>query len=147
MQTGSLTRALPIRLRFGFALAGLLAAMAVTAVLTATLNMYPMWPYLLAFTAIGWAIGLPVVLAVPHRPILQMPWLVILLGGAMLGGLTLKSIFFGIAFFQALLGSGLSTLSLKQLWMLDPLPLSMAGLSSAAAVAVYAGLYRSKAGY
>lgn len=59
-----------MRSRIWFAFVSLLSALATT---TLILGLNPVVPYYLGFTTVGWAIGLPIVLAIPERVILRTP--------------------------------------------------------------------------
>lgn len=135
-----MTPLLPLRTRIQFALIGLLAALGVITILY---GLTALWAYYAGFTAIGWAIGLPVVLAAPERVILRAPWPVVLLAAALLGPAVLVVIFVGWTYVQALPGSA----AWKDAFTFTgrEFLFRTASLCSIAAVATYVGLCRSKA--
>lgn len=135
-----MTPQLRLRTRIEFALIGLAAALGVITVLY---GLSALWAFYAGFTAIGWAIGLPVVLAAPERVILRAPWLVVLLAAALLGPTVLLVIFVGSTYVQALSGGIVS----KEAFTFTgrEFLFRTASLCSLAAVATYVGLCRSKA--
>ena len=129
----------PIRSRRGTAFGGLLAALAVIAIL---FRGMPLTLIYLGFTVVGWAIGLPFVLAVPERWVRRASWTVIVVAGALLGALSLALIFVGVA----LVESPPLLLSPDRLFTGTGFIRLIAVLASIAGVVVYAGLLRRRSG-
>ncbi|MGH9630454.1 MAG: hypothetical protein ACRD7E_19250 [Bryobacteraceae bacterium] len=123
----------PLGHRLIFACIGLLAG---EVVMTVLVRPREMLLYYVIAAAIGWAfIGLPIVLPVPSRVVSRLPWLLVLIFGAVLGPLALLVIFITSAVLQ---DQSLDTFSLAHTESLWP----TASFVSVVSVAVYSDLVR-----
>lgn len=123
------------------ALGGLLAG---ETSMTLLVGGQPLWPYFLLATAVGWAIGLPVVLSLQFGRDRRISWAKILITGLGLGPVVLALLIVATSFLQALLGFGLATFHFRGLWTGTEHLWPLASLVSLAALVVYTALLRRK---